>query len=86
MAADTYYGVRHSPETEGNVHSTLKPMYMRKTGCPPWIFECLIFWSVLGAKNMKNGPILAQKVSPFQNDQYLYTSEHYIKCLRILYL
>ena len=70
------YDSRHSPQTGGNVHSTLKPMYMRKTGFPPRVFERLIFWSFLGAKNMKNGPILAQKVSPFQNDQYLYTSEH----------
>ena len=32
---------------------------------------------------MKNGLVLAQKVAPMQNGQYLYTSEHNFKYLRL---
>ena len=88
--------IKNSPETEGNVCSTLvlckkipeysqladetyinlEPIYMQK--------NVFVFVYFFGPKNVKNCLILAQKVAPMQNDQYLYTSEYNIKCVRLL--
>ena len=35
---------------------------------------------------MKNSLILAQRVAPMQNDPYLYTSEHRIKCVTLIFM
>ena len=48
------------------------------------IFKFFIFLYLFWPKNLKNGLILAQNVAPIKNDQYLYTSQYNINCVRLL--